>query len=249
MRSIKRLSNPVNLKYSIMVYQFPGKLLHTLLPPRCLICRQPSRQRLALCAPCEEKLPFNKLSCRICAQPLSAAGLVCGDCQLHTPEYDLTIAPLAYRDDVRQLIIELKFQGKLRNAKLLAQLFLQHLAIRERPHCLIPIPLHPKRIRERGYNQSLEIARQLAAVSGIRIDPYSTRRKRNTHRQADLGLKEKRSNVRGAFEVIKEGLPEHVAIVDDVMTSGHTVNEFARVLKRSGVKKISVWAMARAGHA
>jgi len=232
-----------------MVYQFLDKLLHTLLPSRCLICRQPARQRLALCAPCQAKLPFNKLSCRICAQPLPAAGLVCGDCQQHTPDYDLTIAPLAYRDDVRQLIIELKFHGKLRNAKLLAELFLQHLTIRERPHCLIPVPLHPKRIRERGYNQSLEIARQLAALSGIRIDPYSARRRRNTRRQADLVLKEKRSNVRGAFEIIKEGLPEHVAIVDDVMTSGHTVNEFARVLKKSGVKKISVWAMARAGHA
>lgn len=177
------------------------------------------------------------------------AGLVCGDCQLRTPLYDLTIAPLAYRDDVRQLIIELKFHGKLRNAKLLAELFLQHLDLRERPHCLIPIPLHPKRMRERGYNQSLEIARQLAAASDIRIDAYSTRRRRNTRRQADLGLKEKRGNVRGAFEVIKGNLPEHVAIVDDVMTSGHTVNEFARVLKKSGVKKVSVWAMARAGQA
>ena len=232
-----------------MVYQFPDKLLNTLLPSRCLICRQPSRQRLALCAQCQAKLPFNNLSCRICAQPLATAGLVCGDCQLHTPYYDLTIAPLAYRDDVRQLIIELKFQGRLRNAKLLAELFLKALKPGERPHCLIPIPLHPKRIRERGYNQSLEIARQLAAVTGIRMDPYSTRRRRYTDRQADLGLKEKRNNVRGAFEVIQEDLPEHVAIVDDVMTSGHTVNEFARVLKKSGVKKISVWAMARAGHA
>jgi len=230
-----------------MVYQYLDQLLNTLLPSRCLICRQPARQRLALCAPCHAKLPFNKQSCRICAQPLAAAGLDCGDCQLHTPDYDLTIAPLAYRDDVRRLIIELKFQGKLRNAKLLAELFVPHLNLREPPHCLIPIPLHSKRMRERGYNQSLEIARWLAAVTGISIDPYSTRRRRNTRRQADLDLKEKRGNVRGAFEVIKEGLPEHVAIVDDVMTSGHTVNELARVLKKSGVKKVSVWAMARAG--
>jgi len=173
--------------------------------------------------------------------------MVCGHCQQQAPRYHQATSPLLYKDQVRQLILELKFHNKLRNARLLAKLFIERLPLNGRPELLIPIPLHPKRLRERGYNQALELARELGKLTAIPVDTRSTRRNRYTKRQADLALKDKSGNVKNAFEVIKTPSAHHVAIIDDVMTSGHTVNEFARVLKQSGVEKIDVWVMARAG--
>ena len=182
-----------------------------------------------------------------CALPLNATDLTCGQCQLRPPHYDQVISPLQYKDQARQLILELKFQEKLRSARLLAQLFHTQLAAGPRPDVLIPVPLHTKRLRERGYNQSLELAKELARLSQLSVDTRSTRRRRYTERQADLSFKDKKGNVKNAFEVATQTSADHVAIVDDVMTSGHTVDELARVLKKSGVKRVDVWVMTRAG--
>lgn len=146
------------------------------------------------------------------------------------------------------MILELKFQEKLRNARLLASLFHEQLPIDgQRPEILIPVPLHAKRLKERGYNQSLELAKELGNLMNIPIDTKSCRRSRYTERQADLSIKDKKGNVKNAFEVINKPAARHVAIIDDVMTSGHTVDEFARVLKKAGVERVDVWVMTRAG--
>jgi len=224
-----------------------SRFIDAILPARCLVCRQPAQDRLALCTTCHGELPYNDTACMSCARPLSSVGMVCGHCQQYPPHYDLAISALRYKDEARQLILELKFQEKLRNARLLARLFHDRLQGHQLPDAMIPVPLHPKRLRERGYNQSLELARELHKLTGIAIDGRSSRRSRYTERQADLPLKDKKGNVKNAFEITGKLLVKHVAIVDDVMTSGHTVDEFARVLKKSGVKKVDVWIIARAG--
>jgi ComF family protein len=224
-----------------------ARIIDAVLPARCLICRQPAQFGLALCSSCHAELPYNDTSCAHCAQPLTAQGMVCGHCQQSPPHYNHAFSPLLYKDQARQLILELKFQGKLRNARLLAKLFLEQLPANEPPEVLIPVPLHPKRLRERGYNQSLELARELAKLMAIPLDIQSTRRNRYTERQADLPLKDKKGNVKNAFEVIGNLKTRHIAIIDDVMTSGHTVNEFARALKQSGAERVDIWVMARAG--
>ena len=224
-----------------------AKIIDAVLPARCLICRQPAQTGLALCSSCHAELPYNDISCTHCAQPLAAQGMVCGHCQQFPPHYNQAFSPLLYKDQARQLLLELKFQGKLRNARLLAKLFYEQLPANEQPEVLIPVPLHPKRLRERGYNQSLELARELAKLTAIPFDAQSARRNRYTERQADLPLKDKKGNVKNAFEIIGNLKTKHVAIIDDVMTSGHTVDEFARVLIKSGVEKVDVWVMARAG--
>lgn len=163
------------------------------------------------------------------------------------PSYDQVLAPLRYQNEVRQLIIDLKFNGRLQNARLLAEIFRTHAPSNDQVDCLLPIPLHPKRLRERGYNQSVEIARHLSTASKITLNINSAKRVRHTKRQAELSLKDKKGNVKGAFTVNFDAAPRSVAIIDDVMTSGHTVNELARMLKQVGVKTVYVWAMARAG--
>ena len=218
-----------------------------LLPARCLACQQTTANGLAICDDCAASLPINHYCCLICSEPLEVYGMTCGKCQRSAPRYDRAVAPLHYRDDVRQLIIDLKFNGKLRNARLLAEIFLAHLSAGDQPDCLMPIPLHPKRLRERGYNQSAEIARHLASATQIKLDLTTAKRTRHTQRQADLSLSKKRRNIKGAFSVHFKSLPRHVAIVDDVMTSGYTVNELAYELKMAGVQTVHVWAMARAG--
>jgi ComF family protein len=230
-----------------MVYEFFKSMGNWLLPARCLACQQTTANGLAICADCAASLPINHYRCLICARPLEVHGMTCGKCQRIVPRYNRVVAPLHYRDDVRQIIIDLKFNGKLHNARLLAEIFLTHLRVEDQPDCLVPIPLHPKRLRERGYNQSAEIARHLAAATRIKLDLAATKRTRHTQRQADLSLSKKRRNVKGAFSVSFKTLPRHVAIVDDVMTSGHTVNELAHELKMAGVQTVHVWAMARAG--
>ena len=224
-----------------------SRLVDNILPARCFVCRQPAQPRIALCTHCHNGLPYNHTACSNCARPLADHGLVCGHCQQIPPYYDQAIAPLLYQDDVRQLILELKFQEKLRNARLLAQLFHEKLPAAERPELLIPVPLHRKRLRERGYNQSLELAKELGKLTGIPIDSQSTRRSRYTERQADLPLKDKKGNVKNAFEIAGSPMASHVAIIDDVMTSGHTVDELARVLKQAGIEQVDIWAIGRAG--
>lgn len=223
-----------------------SRLLNTILPARCLICQQPAQDELSLCIPCHEKLPYNDCACVSCAQALPHGGMTCGRCQQYRPYYNQVISVLRYKGEVRQLILDLKFQGKLRNARLLAKLFHAQLQGR-RAEVMVPVPLHPKRIKTRGYNQSLELAKELSKLTGIPVNSQSTRRNRHTERQASLSLKDKKGNVKNAFEVIDRFSERHVAIVDDVMTSGHTVNEFARILRRSGIDKVDVWAVSRAG--
>ena len=222
------------------------EIFDTLLPAGCLICRKPAMPGLALCPGCYSELALNDSACTRCARPLTEYGLICGQCQQHPPHYDAACSPLHYRDHAWQLILDLKFREKLRNARLLAALFHARLPDQPAPQALIPVPLHPKRLRERGYNQSLQLARELRRLANIPVDHQAIQRCRHTVRQSDLQLKDRRGNVRNAFEIRLAPSAGHVAIVDDVMTSGHTVNEVARILKKSGVERVDVWAMARA---
>lgn len=252
MCSIKSSPHPVNLETRILVYEHFSRItkqvVAQLLPARCMLCRQPAITGQHICSRCHDDLPLNHTHCQGCARPLHTGDdLLCGDCQQHRPSYDHIHAPLLYKDSVRELVIGLKFTEHLRNARLLADLFHQHTAGLGSPEHIIPVPLHPKRLQERGYNQSQELARFLGKTSNIPVTHNACRRNRHTERQSDLKQNERRRNVRNAFQINPQFRARHVAIVDDVMTSGHTVNELARALKLTGVERIDVWIMARAG--
>jgi len=204
---------------------------------------------LDLCSVCEQKLPFLSNYCTRCACPISEEGAICGAC-LNLPPIALkTTVLFRYHPPIDQLIMSLKFQNNLINAKILGELFGSHLYDKYRkitkPEVIIPMPLHSKRLRERGYNQALELSRPIAKKLSLPIDAFSVIRKKNTLPQAQLSVNERQQNVRKAFCIIKSFNYRHVAIVDDVITTGNTIFELCKFLSDVGVQEIDIWCCAK----
>ncbi len=221
-----------------------------LLPPTCVLCGAPGTGGLDLCPGCLADLPHNRHPCSRCAHPLpwdlQASG-VCGACQSLPPPQDASHIPFLYRDAIPSLVIGAKFHGRLNHARLLGLCLARSLrqeGIR-RPDIIIPVPLHPQRIRERGYNQALEIARALSRELAIPVEPSLCARLRSTPPQVGLEREERRNNVRGAFGVMGPVTGGHLVILDDVVTTGGTAGELARVLRQAGAARIDLWAVAR----
>ncbi len=220
--------------------------LDWLFPPRCVLCAVAVPSALELCQDCLLDLPRPGSQCHRCGGERQGVGL-CGQCQRRPPWYDATIVPFVFGPPLDRLIRDFKYQRRLRYARVLGELLSRELRTRlgPLPEVIIPVPLHGARLRQRGFNQSVELARPLARALDIAIDRSSVIRSRNTRPQADLGLQQRSRNLRGAFSIRRRIRYRHVAIVDDVMTSGHTVNQLARCLRRAGAKNIQVWTLAR----
>lgn len=203
-----------------------------------------------ICRHCTDLLVRNNHCCYRCGAPfeqLIDRPLLCGDCQKRRPSFDETHAPFVYQGALRYLISGLKFGARLHHARLLGMLLAEHVnETAERPEYLIPVPLHRSRYRERGFNQAIEIARSVGNELAIPLDLCSCIRHRNTPHQIDLSAKQRRQNMKNAFTVRKVTTARHVAIVDDVMTTGTTAAELALALKKAGVNQVDVWVCARA---
>ena len=147
------------------------------------------------------------------------------------------------------MIHALKYRGKIACGRVLGELVAGRIRLREGglPHCIVPVPLATNRYRERGYNQSIELGLPLERILGVPMRTDLAMRTRATREQAELSRKDRRMNVRGAFRVQRALPGSHVAILDDVVTTGSTVNELAKALRRAGASRIEVWAVARAG--
>ena len=163
------------------------------------------------------------------------------------PDFDETQAPFIYAEHLRHLITQLKFHRHYHYARLLGSLLAEHIASHcELPECLVPVPLHPARYRERGFNQSLEIARHLAKRLAIPLNFECCVRSRNTPHQIDLPAAQRMKNMKQAFSLIRPLPHRHIAIIDDVMTTGATASALAQALKRQGAERVDVWVCARA---
>ena len=206
----------------------------------CFVCRGSSGE--LLCAACAAELP--RLAgelCPRCALP-SPRAAQCGRCLTEPPEYDATIAALAYDFPADALVQALKFRGELALAPFLGKLLRR--AILEPPHVdwVIPVPLSSARLRERGYNQAVEIARH---VRPEKLELSLCVRERDAVPQMQLPWAERQRNVRGAFRCTRLLADATVAVVDDVMTTGATLDEMARTLKRAGAARVVNWVVAR----
>ncbi|MBI3571000.1 MAG: ComF family protein [Gammaproteobacteria bacterium] len=200
-----------------------------------------------LCAGCAAALPRITIACPRCAAPLAETSTAaCGACQQHRLHFDATQALFHYQPPVDRLIQNLKYHRQLSLARVLGNLLAEHLDTNTAPDMLVPVPLHPARLRERGYNQSLELARVVARRFGLPLATHAVRRVRATPPQTTLTSSERRRNVRNVFHTTADFSGKRVAIVDDVMTSGHTVNALAKCLRRAGAINIVVWVVARA---
>ncbi len=215
----------------------------------CLLCGTANSGSFGICPACEQALPGNKSCCHRCARPVpqSSHSQLCGQCLDSPPDYQHTQAPYLYAAPLDALITGLKFRQQLQHARLLGGLLAQHLQKKAaaRPDCIVPVPLHPSRLRERGYNQALELARPVARSLGIKLEKNLVQRVRQTRPQTDLKLASRAANLRHAFRISQTPGYQHIAIVDDVITSGHTANALAQTFRKVGVEKVTIWAIAR----
>ena len=238
----------VNPNTISLVYNKARALLELAYPPVCSLCLARGDSGYDLCRGCRDDLPQLERCCERCGLALESRAQHCGGCLRKPPPFDLTVAALSYRAPVDRFVHELKFQGKLVRARLLGALLADAVANRATPlpELLIPVPLHPRRLRQRGFNQAAELGRVLAHRLGLPLDHRILSRTRETPPQHELPAAARRSNVRGAFRLRRSLEVRHVALIDDVMTTGSTVREAARVLKKSGAERVEVWVTARA---
>jgi ComF family protein len=190
-----------------------------------------------------------KNSCQCCGLPLLENSSSCGDCLNQELPFDQTIAVFNYQYPIQNFLWELKFGGKLAYAQtlglFLSEKIISYYSERTSPEAIIPVPLHFKRLQKRGFNQALEIARPAARKLKIPLITKSVIRKKNTQAQSSLAVNRRKQNIKNAFLVVRFIPWKHVAVVDDVVTTGNTINEFCSTLKKNGVEKIDVWCLAR----
>ena len=223
---------------------FATRCLDQLLPGSCLLCGQDPSPAL-ICADCAQDLPpAPAIHCPICAQPTSY-GERCGSCLQSPPHFDSCTALFSYEFPVDRLIQSLKYGHQLACAHWMA-CRLAEQKLNQRIDRVIPLPLHPERIKERGFNQSAEIARHLSRINEIPLDLDSLQRTRPTLSQTSLTPKQRSQNVIGAFECRRNFNGAHVLLIDDVLTSGATANECARILKLHGADSVHIAVAARA---
>jgi ComF family protein len=223
--------------------------LDYLLPPRCVLCGLSSTS-ICICPSCETDLPQPDPHCYQCGLPLgSALDRICGACITNTPPFTRTVYPLQYRFPADRLIQAFKFKRQLAAGRVLSHLLCEYVSANDlnHPDQLIPVPLHSLRMAKRGFNQACELGNYVGRILDIPLLTTALRRHRHTQAQSGLSRKQRRKNVRGAFYwhgPIRPG--RHIALIDDVMTTGTTVTECTRVLKKAGAKRVDIWVAARA---
>jgi len=226
-------------------------LLDPFLPQTCLLCDERCRRPYCLCPACETELPHLQARCRRCALPLALDAELCGHCQRQPPAFDRCLAAFIYAPPMDRLISQFKHRGNLVCGRLLTELLVDHLAGElsadeaERPTLISPVPLHWRRQLRRGFNQAAYIAGGLAR----RLDlPLRTtaRRVRATGSQQQLDRKARLRNLRDAFDLDARAVADqHVALVDDVVTTGATAEMLSRAYREAGARRVEVWAVAR----
>lgn len=239
------------------------QFVQSRVPQSCLLCGTGVRGAL-LCAGCAGDLPqLPEMRCPQCALPTPDGGL-CGNCLKRPPHFDRTRAAFRYGFPLDALVQAYKYRHRLELADLFAHALAGELVGKVLPvnafagpplkrvgpnggavDLILCMPLHPDRLAERGYNQATEIARRLARHLQQPWAAEACRRIRATPPQAGLGLKARRSNLRGAFVCDADLSGMRVALVDDVMTSGSSLNELARVVKKAGAVEVEAWVVAR----
>ena len=213
----------------------------------CELCGAPAHAAVVpLCTACWSALPYLGPACLRCAMPLPRTG-VCGRCTRAPPRFDSAVAALRYQFPVDRLIQQFKYAGRVDLTNVLGMTLAYAVGDpHPRPDWVVPVPLHPARQRQRGFNQAAQLGRVVARKLGIRLALDVAHRIRNTQPQAGLDARARRRNLRAAFAVTMAMPCRHIALIDDVFTTGDTVTELAATLKHAGVQRVDVWVCARA---
>lgn len=230
------------------VRQLYNKLV-SLLPAACVMCRRHCSGQL--CTACEEAFSGQAVRCPQCGTRQEHA-TTCLRCAMTLPAYDQTIVACDYTGIVSKLILRLKFHADFVSSHAFAHLLRNHLCAQHAfplPDLLIPVPLANKRLSGRGYNQALEITRPLSRMLGIPLHAKLACRQKETHTQSLLSGEARHSNIAQAFTVAGKHAhlleDRHIGIIDDVMTTGATLNALATTLKDHGARKVTCLVAAR----
>lgn len=218
----------------------------------CLLCDESTDNPYPLCVPCEAELPWLHERCQVCALPLPLHGLTCGQCSKRPPAFESVEAPWHYRFPIDALVTRFKHNSRWPVGRLLAELLGHWLEHRfeeglPKPQRLLPVPMASKRLRQRGFNQAAMLANWLSASLGIPCDERLLLRPRETLAQQELDARSRQRNLRNAF-ALAEGVQVkglHLALVDDVLTTGATANALARLLREAGAARVDVYCLAR----
>lgn len=219
--------------------------LRTWLPQPCFLCAAPSQE--TICPACLRDLPFQGHACARCACSLPEPLPLCGQCLREPPAFDFVDALLRYRYPVNKLILAAKFGQQLTVLNQLGKLMAAHLDfISAEVDVVLPVPMHPIELRQRGYNQAAELAKIIAKRHALPLALDTCRCGVKKRPQSSLPAHQRKQNVRGIFSAQK--LPSHwrhILLVDDVLTTGATAHELARVLREQGAASVGVWVCAR----
>ena len=230
--------------------------LDFIFPPLCHVCRVfiPDAGLLHICSACRERLlPIGSPQCVVCGVPFLGVGNdhICGECSTSRHQYNAARAALVYEGACRELIHSFKYLNKTHLRRPLALLTIEHLSgfVRlQTPDLIIPVPLHRKRLRSRGFNQAVLLGELFSSHWKIPLERHNLRRIRWTEPQVNLSARDRRANVKGAFSIQNPDLVHgrRILLVDDVLTTGSTVEECAVVLKAAGAEDVTIITVARA---
>lgn len=216
----------------------------------CVLCQLNQANLFGFCQPCYNELPWLTNCCTLCALPMTTSdAVICGACLKNPPFFDKVLTPFLYQSPISKLIKAYKFQSRLYLASIFSALIQnaiqQHYSQRTWPEVIIPVPLHNSRLHERGYNQSILLATRLSKAHNIPLQRCAMKRTRATQAQHSINKSNRQSNMNKAFAVQAIIPARHVALIDDVVTTGATINAVSKTLRTAGIERIDVWSIAR----
>ena len=219
--------------------------LRWLFALHCMVCGEAGQDGRDLCRACHAALPWQGPACLRCALPLPSPG-TCGACLQQPPPLTEAHAIFDYVFPLDRLLPRLKFHRDFASGRVLAQAMADHCAHLTQPDALLPLPLHRERLRRRGYDQALELARPLANAFNLPLADGLLLRCKSTSAQSRLDAAARTRNLRGAFRVVPgASMPSHIVLVDDVMTTGASLHAAARTLLAGGARRVDAWVCAR----
>lgn len=215
---------------------------------QCCFCGARCDNFFRICNPCHKELPWVKTHCINCGHPISnEKKSVCEHCIDQKRYYDTIISPFYYQEPLSKLVTSFKFRHELGMARVLAELitpyFVDYYDDHTTPDIIIPIPLHNKRLKERGFNQCIEIGKHVSKSLQIPLERHVAKRIRNTPAQHKLNEKDRKHNLKKAFQIDTNIKSCHVAVLDDVFTTGTTMKLFCEQLKKTGVRQVDAWCV------
>ncbi len=223
--------------------KFKQLIAQQLLPSSCILCAQSQASSLGLCNACYADLPWlTQDVCPQCALP-SLRNQLCGHCLHASPKFDATHAVFSYDYPLQSMMQRYKYGEMLMLGHTFAEILAQQ--VRTRPDVIIPMPLHPQRLQQRGFNQSLEIAKIVSRRLHIAVDSQTCVRTKFTVPQVSLPPKQRVRNVKNAFSCQSSLTGLNIALLDDVMTTGASLNALAASVKKAGANQVECWVIAR----